>query len=94
MHRIFLHKRQGYTFLDLFITIVIIAILAIGLLLLFTNMRQKARDSQRMSDVQNLKSAVEQNYSSDGEYPSTETISNALTEDKYIDFIPVDPLAK
>ncbi len=70
----------------------IIAILAIGILLLYSNMRQKARDSQRMSDVQNLKAAVEQYYSEDSQYPSTESVSTTLKEEKYIDFIPRDPL--
>ena len=87
-------KRSGYTFLDLFIAIIIIAILAIGLLLLFSNMREKARDSQRMSDVQSLKQAVEQYYTDESYYPPPEAVSNAITEEQFINIIPTDPLSR
>ena len=86
-------KRSGYTFLDLFIAIIIIAILAVGLLLLFSNMREKARDSQRMSDVQTLKQAVEQHYADQSYYPAPEAVSQAITDKQFINTIPSDPLS-
>lgn len=85
-------KPSGFSIIDTIIVCFIIGILAVALLLIYTNMKQKARDSQRMSDVQTLKAAVNQYYSEEAEFPGPDEVSSRLTAEKYITVIPVDPL--
>jgi prepilin-type N-terminal cleavage/methylation domain-containing protein len=66
-----LKKRQsGFTIVELLIVIVVIGILATLVIVTFTGIQQKARDSQRQTDIQALDSHLESYYAQNGSYPS------------------------
>jgi prepilin-type N-terminal cleavage/methylation domain-containing protein len=68
----FLHKNRGFTLIELLVVIAIIGLLSSVVLASLSVARAKARDAQRLSDLRELRTALEL-YASDhkGAYPST-----------------------
>lgn len=64
------NKSKGFTIVELLIVIVIIAILATLVIVTFTGIQKKARDSKRQTDVNALDSHVEAFYAQYGYYPT------------------------
>lgn len=52
------HNTTGFTIVELLIVIVIIAILAAISIITYTNIQQRARDTQRAYDIANIKKAL------------------------------------
>lgn len=52
------NKQKGFTIVELLIVIVVIAILAAISIVAFTGIQQRARDSERASDVSNIVKAL------------------------------------
>jgi prepilin-type N-terminal cleavage/methylation domain-containing protein len=74
-------SRSGFTLIELLITIVIIAVLS-GLLLTVLNiggLRAKARDSQRVADLEKIQAALEQFYSDYRRYPGETDADSYIT---------------
>lgn len=72
-----LKKRQsGFTIVELLIVIVVIGILATLVIVTFTGIQQKARDSQRQTDIQALDSHLESYYAQNGSYPSLAVLTS------------------
>lgn len=66
-----LKKRQeGFTIVELLIVIVVIGILATLVIVTFTGIQQKARDSKRKTDVNAIQSSLENFYGSNNYYPT------------------------
>lgn len=67
-----LKKRpQGFTIVELLIVIVVIGILATLVIVTFTGVQKKARDSQRQTDINAIESHVQTYYAEqDGKYPT------------------------
>ena len=63
-------KSKGFTIVELLIVIVVIAILATLVIVTFTGIQQKARDSKRQTDVDALDSHLEAFYANNGYYPT------------------------
>ncbi len=63
-------KSKGFTIVELLIVIVVIAILATLVIVTFTGIQQKARDSQRQTDIDALDSHLEAYYADNGYYPT------------------------
>ncbi|OGH18629.1 MAG: hypothetical protein A3F31_01625 [Candidatus Levybacteria bacterium RIFCSPHIGHO2_12_FULL_38_12] len=91
--------RQGFTLIELLIVITIIGVLASLLMSNFVGVRQRARDSQRKSDLRQIQSALEIYRSDQGSYPgSIPACGSALTSPPpdtstvYMQKIPCDPL--
>lgn len=63
--------QRGFTIIELLIVIAIIAILAGLVLNNFQGAQAKARDTQRVTDVNNMHSKLEEYYNENGAYPST-----------------------
>ena len=67
-------KRQitklGFTLIELLVVITIIGILATGATAVYTSQIQKARDSNRITDIKALEWAMEQAYSDASIYPT------------------------
>jgi prepilin-type N-terminal cleavage/methylation domain-containing protein len=88
-------KAKGFTLIELLVVITIIGILATGATALYTGAQQKARDSVRITDIQVVKSAVEQAYGDDNEYldpddaVTTGTIGTLISRN-YLTAGPVD----
>lgn len=69
----------GFTLIELLIVIAIIAILiAIGAVS-YTTAQRRARDAQRLSDVQKIATALEEFFADNHEYPTTATWENCLS---------------
>lgn len=71
------HKSKGFTIVELLIVIVIIAILATLVIVTFTGIQKKARDSQRQTDIIALDSHLEAFYAEHGFYPSYKDVTTA-----------------
>lgn len=90
--------QKGFTLIELLIVIAIIGILSSFLMSNFIGVRQRARDAQRKSDLQQIRSALEMYRADQGSYPtalatcgvgiSLQFGSPAVT---YMQKIPCDP---
>lgn len=63
-------KQQGFTIVELLIVIVVIGILAALVITTFTGIQQKARDTERTTDIKALHGQIEAYYAQKGFYPS------------------------
>jgi prepilin-type N-terminal cleavage/methylation domain-containing protein len=64
-------KQQGFTIVELLIVIVVIGILAALVITTFTGIQQKARNTERETDIKAMHGQVEAYYAqSGGKYPS------------------------
>ncbi len=81
-------SNKGFTLIELLVVIAIIGILSSVVLASLNTARQKARDSRRTSDVQNLRLALELYADANtGSYPT----ALADLAPTYIAVIPTDP---
>ncbi len=62
-------KQEGFTIVELLIVIVVIGILAALVITTFTGIQQKARDTERTTDVKAIHGQVEAYYAQNGSYP-------------------------
>lgn len=63
-------KQQGFTIVELLIVIVVIGILAALVITTFTGIQQKARNTERQTDINGLHQALEAFYAQESRYPS------------------------
>ncbi|HVZ11881.1 MAG TPA: prepilin-type N-terminal cleavage/methylation domain-containing protein, partial [Patescibacteria group bacterium] len=73
-------KKAGFTLIELLIAISILSTLASGALVLLSSQTDKARDAQRLSDIDQLKNAAETYYHDNSCYPKQNdtALNNAL----------------
>ena len=64
------NKSKGFTIVELLIVIVVIGILATLVIVTFSGIQQKARNSKRQTDIQAVDSHVEAYKASSGNYPT------------------------
>lgn len=64
-----LFEKKGFTLIELLIVIAIIGLLSAFLTVNYISVRQRARDSQRKSDLRQLQSALELYRNDLGQYP-------------------------
>jgi type II secretion system protein G len=87
-----LKKQGGFTLLELLIVIVIIGILAVLIVPNLTAGPQRARDSQRKSDLRNVKTALETYFNDSNAYPNVANYAGlSVLSPNYIKTLPVDP---
>lgn len=73
-----LRKRQeGFTIVELLIVIVIIGILATLVIVTFTGTQQKARNSQRQTDINAINSHLASYFAEKGGYPAIADLSSS-----------------
>lgn len=64
------NKSKGFTIVELLIVIVVIGILATLVIVTFTGIQKKARDSQRQTDINAVNSQLAAFYAENGYYPA------------------------
>lgn len=64
-------KSRGFTLIELLVVIAIIGVLSSVILVSLNTARAKARDAQRLSDMQEVRKALEMYFADNGGYPST-----------------------
>lgn len=62
--------KQGFTIIELIVSIVIIGILVTIMIVSYTGIQQRSRDSKRSSDITQLSIAIEKYHSEKSQYPS------------------------
>lgn len=72
-----LKKSKGFTIVELLIVIVVIGILATLVIVTFSGIQQKGRDSQRKTDINALQSHIEAYYAQTGTYPTAAMLNTA-----------------
>jgi len=91
----------GFTLIEILVVVAIIGILASVILVSVTSARARARDIKRVSDIRQLRTALELYFGNNGEYPTSDEFDQDCTEGnpagtkclapKYIPQISVDP---
>ena len=73
-----LHRKQsGFTIVELLIVIIVIGILATLVLVTFTGVQQKARNTQRQTDIKAVASHLETYNANNAMYPTTANMNDA-----------------
>lgn len=72
-------RQSGFTIVELLIVIVIIGILATLVIVTFSGVQQKARDSERKTDINALAGQLEAAYANAGYYPGIAGFNDAAT---------------
>lgn len=67
--RSLLKKQKGFTIVELLIVIVVIGILATLVIVTFSGIQQKSRNTKRQTDINALQSHTEAFYAQNGYYP-------------------------
>jgi len=92
-----MERQHGFTLIELLVVIAIIGILSSVVLTSLTSARAKGRDARRISDISQLRLALELYYDSQQSYPlesqafPTDLSTSVLVVNGYISTIPVDP---
>ena len=86
-------RNRGFTLIELLVVIAIIGILSSVVLASLNTARQKGRDARRISDVKQIRTAMDLYYDSAQSYPLSigTASSSVLITGGYISTIPVDP---
>ena len=70
-------RQSGFTIVELLIVIVIIGILATLVIVTFSGVQQRARDSERKTDINAIAGQLEAVYAKNGAYPTLLDVNNA-----------------
>jgi type II secretion system protein G len=100
MHKAWATK-NGFTIIELLVTIVIIGILATIMIISYSGIQQRSRDTDRANDITQLKIAIEKYHADQSQYPdvcsggdgvecAASSLATVLTP-TYLKVIPHDP---
>jgi type II secretion system protein G len=64
------NNNKGFTIVELLIVIVVIGILAALVITTFTGIQQRARDTERQTDINAVRGHLEAFYANNGYYPT------------------------
>jgi prepilin-type N-terminal cleavage/methylation domain-containing protein len=85
--------RKGFTLVELLVVISIVALLSSVVVASTNNARQKSRDARRISDIKQIRIALELYYDVNGQYPAAigGPSGSVLVSGGYLPAIPTDP---
>jgi prepilin-type N-terminal cleavage/methylation domain-containing protein len=72
-------RQSGFTIVELLIVIVIIGILATLVIVTFSGVQQRARDSERKTDINAIAGQLEAAYAKEGVYPTLTEVNDDAT---------------
>jgi len=91
----FSSPKKFFTLIEILIAIAIIGVILSISLISFSNVRQKSRDAERISDIQLLQKSLEDYYRNEGSYPATltpgQSLVGASSSSTYMQLIPQNP---
>lgn len=70
-------SNRGFTIVELLIVIVVIGILAALVIVTYTGIQQRARDTERKTDINAIHGQVEAYYAQTGSYPALADVNTA-----------------
>lgn len=70
-------KQSGFTIVELLIVIVVIGILAALVITTFTGIQQRARNTERETDIRAIHSQLEAFFAQQGYYPTRDDLNDA-----------------
>ena len=73
----FKSNNKGFTIVELLIVIVVIGILAALVVTTFTGIQQRARNTERQTDIKAIHGQVEAYYAQNGRYPTLDNLNDA-----------------
>lgn len=79
-----LKRQKGFTLVELLIVIIIIGILATLVIVTFTGIQAKARDSKRQTDINAIQSTVEAFHAQYGFYPNAAELQDATFRSSFL----------
>ncbi len=87
--------RNGFTLIEILVTVLIITTITTLVFVSFANVRLKTRDTKRVSHLNTIHQALQQYYNDHGNYPATLTFNQALRNSDnskvYLDEVPTNP---
>jgi general secretion pathway protein G len=97
-------SKKGFTLIEILVAATIIVMLAAGAMTAYSSINKKSRDSRRLSDVEQMRSALEMYRADNGSYPIVasgayiyasgsfnSTLSTALVTPGYLPKLPREP---
>lgn len=85
-------KQQGFTIVELLIVIVVIGILAALVITTFTGIQQKARNTERTTDIKAIHGQVEAYYAQNGKYPTLGNLNDTTWRTTNMKGLDIDAL--
>lgn len=87
-----LKKQRGFTIVELLIVIVVIGILAALVIVTFSGIQQRARDTERRTDINAIQGHLEAYYAETGTYPTLDMLLNDTWRAEHMKGLPEDAL--
>lgn len=85
-------QSHGFTFIELLVSVTIVAVLMATAVVSFSSTNTKARDAKRKADLETIRSALEICRANTGSYPATITGSITCSDGKVVlQVTPTDP---
>lgn len=79
------NKQQGFTIVELLIVIVVIGILAALVVTTFSGIQQKARNTERETDIKAIHGQLEAYYAQNGRYPTLDNMNDSGTATAFVE---------
>lgn len=91
-----MRKRPGFTLIELLVVIAVIGILSTLAIVALSSARQKARDSKRVADLNQIGKALELYYTTNNGYPTLITAGQPIADGSttYLAAVPTNPVPK